>query len=205
MNEHEIDEFLSIQTTGIYEEMDWDNVNYNRTESTSYRVLESLMTQNVFSKNDVLVDFGCGRGRILFFTHFFASIPVIGVELNSTVFQQLVENKTNYLWAHPSDLPIELVNQRAEDFQIPPNGTLFYFFNPFSIIIFRKVIQRIMESLKTHPRKATVVIYYPLYAYLNFMENSTFFEPDQYFEVAVDNGPKDRVLIYRYYPEKSVE
>lgn len=200
MKEQEIDYYLSIQTTGVYEELDWDNFNYNRTESTSYRVLENLMTYHTISKDDVLIDFGCGRGRILFFTHHFAQIPVIGVEFNPTVFDQLQENRTSYLAAHPSDLPIELVHERAENYAISPHGTLFYFFNPFSIKIFRQVLHNILDSLEAYPREASLIIYYPLFSYINYIERNSPFEPQQMFEVAVDKGAKDRVLIYRYRP-----
>lgn len=201
MKENEIDDYLAIQTTGVYEELSWDNFNYNRTESTSYRILETLMTHHKISKNDVLIDFGCGRGRILFFTHHFAQIPVIGVEFSATVYDQLLENQASYLAAHPSDLPIELVHERAENYAISPQGTLFYFFNPFSIKIFRQVLHNILDSLKAYPREATLIIYYPLFAYVNYIERNTPFEPEQMFEVAVDKGAKDRVLIYSYRPK----
>ena len=57
-----------------------NNLDHNRYEATPYRALEQLFLQYKLKNNARVVDFGCGRGRGLFYIHNRFQVPVTGVE-----------------------------------------------------------------------------------------------------------------------------
>src|SRR5699024_9760224 len=144
MEERERDLELGIRTTGIRE---WKNEDgpYNRYEATPYLALDKLFKYYSFAENDQLVDFGCGRGRISFYIHYHFQIPVVGVENNDKTFDELVDNEASYLRQNGQiTAPLYFEFGLAEQYRIQPTDTVFYFFNPFSLRIFKRVIHNIL-------------------------------------------------------------
>ena len=76
MEERRRDELLGIRTTGIREWTD-NNVQYNRYEGTPYDALDVLSEKYEFRDIDRVVDFGCGRGRVMFYLHNRFHLPVL--------------------------------------------------------------------------------------------------------------------------------
>ena len=68
-----------------------------------------------------------------------------------------VENKENAV----SGNKVDIFHEKAENFEIPPQTDRFYFFNPFSIEIFQKVISMIRCSWYEAPREILLFFYYP--------------------------------------------
>lgn len=195
MNEFQGDRELNIKTSGMYELNEWNHAHYNRTESTSYQVLDQLLKEFKFKDNDHLLDFGSGKGRVLFYIHHHAQIPVTGIELSSTVFEQLRINKQNYLKKYPTDRPIILENDFAEHYRIPKYVNVFYFFNPFSGTIFKQVLDNIIASIELHPRPITLIIYFPMPAYYAYLEMLDFFDLESKIDIVLENNFTDEVLI----------
>lgn len=195
MNEFQRDRDLNIKTSGMYELNEWNHAHYNRTESTSYQVLDQLLKEYSFKENAHLVDFGSGKGRVLFYIHRYAQIPVTGIELSSTVFQMLTTNKQNYLKKFPSKQPIYLFNDFAEHFLLTKQMNVFYFFNPFSGTIFKKVLDNIMESLERHPRVITLIVYFPMPTYYAYLEMLGAFDIEQKIDIKLEKNFTDEVLI----------
>lgn len=195
MNELQRDRELNIKTTGLHELNEWNHAHYNRTESTSYQVLDQLFKEYQFKANDHLIDFGSGKGRVLFYVHRNAQIPVTGVELSSTVFQSLKANKHQYLSRFPSLHPINIANDFAEHYLITKSVNVFYFFNPFSGTIFKKVLDNIIASIEQYPRAITLIIYFPMPAYHAYLDMLGLFDLKQKIEIQLENNFTDEVLI----------
>lgn len=195
MNEFQRDRELNIKTSGMYELNEWNHAHYNRTESTSYHVLDQLFQEFKFKENDHLMDFGSGKGRVLFYIHHHAQIPVTGIELSSNVYQLLNANKQTYLSKFPSKLPITLVNDFAEHHQISKHVNVFYFFNPFSGTIFKKVLDNIVKSIEMHPRDITLIIYFPMPAYYAHLEMLGMFDIQRKIDIQLEKNFTDEVLI----------
>ena len=64
-NENMWDKLLKIKTTGR-DASNSDQYSYPY-EPTPYRVLERLANSGLISKKDVVLDYGCGKGRVDFF------------------------------------------------------------------------------------------------------------------------------------------
>ena len=44
-----------------------------------------------------MVDFGCGKGRLNFYIHYFFHATVVGIEMNEIFYQEAIENLNRYL------------------------------------------------------------------------------------------------------------
>jgi len=196
-----LDKFLNIHTKGVHELEDPSLFEYNRTESTEYRVLNKLFKNYSVQSHDKLVDFGAGKGRILFYVHYYHNIPVTGIEMNTLSFADLQKNRMNYFNKHAgNENEITLIEGLVENYEIKPEDTIFYFFNPFSINIFKLVMEAIQQSLKKHPRQADIIFYYPPKNIKNYIVNNTSFDELQKIKTTSSLGFHEYISIFRSQP-----
>ena len=94
--------------------------------------------------------------------------------MNKVFYQAAVENRESYLkkFKNRQD-KIHFCCCLAEEYQITPLDNRFYFFNPFSIQIFRNVINNILLSVEKTEREIELILYYVSEDYLYFLENHT--------------------------------
>ena len=84
----------------------------------------------------------------------------------------------------------------AETYSIKKEENYFYFFNPFSIQIFQKIIRNIMYSLEKDNREVKLILYFPSDEYRFFMENHPSFSKVGEVQVG-KNREKDQFIIYK--------
>src|SRR5690625_795810 len=96
MNERKYDHELNISTVGIREQSQREAKHHNRYEATPYAALDELFKVYKIDENHKLIDFGCGRGRTMFYIHHRFNIPVTGIEANDKTFEEALSNKTSY-------------------------------------------------------------------------------------------------------------
>lgn len=200
MNERKVDASLGIRTTGIRE---WKNEDgpYNRYEATPYQALDKLFKVYKFDKDDQLVDFGCGRGRVSFYIHHHFQIPVTGVENNDKTFDELMDNEDIYLRRNKDiEAPLYFEFGLAENYNIQPTENVFYFFNPFSQKIFRKVVHNILKSVQENKRPVDIIFYYPLPQFKRFLNSTPFTLINKIKVPEVGHGKYGKFLIYRLTP-----
>lgn len=163
INENEFEEFLGIQT--IEDETDKDeNAKYSVYEATHYKGLIDIFKEIILTPYDTLVDFGCGLGRVLFYCNHQYMCHVTGVEYDKDIYDKLQENAECYCKRFKNqEKKMLLLNMKAEEYIIEPTDNYFYFFNPFSAEVLSVVMDNIMESVKLHPRKVTLILYYCTY------------------------------------------
>lgn len=198
MGERKIDQALRIRTTGIREWRD-RSVPYNRYEPTPYEALDTLFKHYKINRNARVVDFGCGRGRVSFYIHHRFHVPVKGIEVHELTYEEALDNKAGYRQAagHIA-APIRFMYGLAEQYEIQPIDKVFYFFNPFAVQIFKRVVSNIMQSVQQHPRTVDIILYYPLASYKSFLKKSTPFKLIAKVKVPGALDQKEKFLIYRY-------
>lgn len=200
MKEHYYEKLLNIRTRD-HQKTSNQSIHYHPYEPTPYDALEQLTEKYEVHNNDHIVDFGCGKGRLLFFLHHTSGAKVKGVEMNPTFYEEASVNLKNYSKSHriQSTDTISLVHRYAEEYEIDPYDNRFYFFNPFSIKVFMKVINNILISMEKWPREVEVVLYYPSEDYIYYLENQTSFELK--VEIPVEGyyhqNQNERFLVYR--------
>ncbi len=189
----QMDRKLHIDTTGIVQY--YSDSHHNRYEPTDYRVLERLVD---FIDNDtVLLDYGCGKGRVDFYFRKMCGATCIGIEYNEEVYQCALENlKTSKMDR------IHFVCQDATTYLVPKEVNCFYFFNPFSIQLFQKVINQILCSYYENPRKIKIILYYPTEEYISHLFSLELLK--LVYEIDVNdifssNNLQERILLFEMF------
>ena len=110
------DTSLRIQTTGR-DETNADEY-HHPYEPTPYSVLERLADSGLISKDDVVLDYGCGKGRVGFFLSYRTKAKTIGIEYDERIYESALENqktakaKANCL-GDPSQHGIQTADQQV--------------------------------------------------------------------------------------------
>ncbi|MDP4090322.1 MAG: SAM-dependent methyltransferase [Bacillota bacterium] len=199
MDEQYYEKLMNIKTSGEQKIFN-ESLHYNRYEPTSYTALEILSEQYTFTAEDSIVDFGCGKGRFVFYINHFFSSAMTGIEMNKFFYTESVDNKRNYFKINKNKTDnIHFLNSFAEKYKINPSDNKFYFFNPFSVQIFAKVIKNILVSYEEYERIVDIILYYPSDDYIYFLETSTPFLLINEIKVSYlyDNDNRHSFLIYR--------
>lgn len=175
-------------------------ISYHPYEPTPYEALEILFEEYDVKESDHIVDFGCGKGRLNFFIHYFYRASVTGIEMNEDFYQDAQKNRESYGKKTKQNVDcIQFFCCLAEEYQIKSTDNRFYFFNPFSIDVFRKVIDNIIISVQNNPRSVEVILYYAHEDYIYFLEDETLFELVKEVQLPhlYKRNPYERFLIYR--------
>lgn len=190
------DQDLKIDTSGI--QTDDKHSYYNhRYEPTSYTRLEKLFDELPLDSSAAFVDYGCGKGRINFYVHHRFHCHSIGIDLNQAYYEDCIRNLATYTGGYKQRLQFHCIP--AQHYVLQGFETHFYFFNPFSIEIFRKVIQSIYVSIEQHPRDCVLILYYSDDEYLYYIENETgltLIQEIKQLEHSKDD--RERFCIYRF-------
>ena len=161
MRELEWDKKLKIDTCGrIDGHADEHHYPY---EPTPYSVLERLAECEYISKEDTVIDYGCGKGRVSFFLNHEVGCHTIGVEYDRRLYQKAEENRNSYRKSQG----ITFLCRNAEGFEVKDANT-FYFFNPFSVETLKTVMGRIKASFYEIPRELKLFFYYPNDEYISY-------------------------------------
>lgn len=188
------DKLLQIKTIGR-DDSNSDEYRYPY-EPTPYSVLERLVVSDLIGKDDGVLDYGCGKGRVDFFLSYRKMVKTIGIEYDEHIYHDAMENRKAVI----SKVKPEFVLTRAEEYEVPPEVNRCYFFNPFSVEILHKVMARILESYYEDPRELFLLFYYPSDEYIAYL--MTVDELDFYDEIPCDdlfegNDPRERIMIFQ--------
>ena len=136
--------------------------------------LESLFKKYTLNSSDHLVDFGCGKGRLAFYINYYYNSYITGIEMNNNYYDICENNKKSYFksFSKPKE-KINFLNIFAENYKVSSLDNKFYFFNPFSLQLFIKVLNNVLISVEEFPREIDLIFYYPSEEYINYLENYT--------------------------------
>lgn len=195
MSETRWDKLLHIKTTGR-DDSRADQYRYPY-EPTPYSVLERLANSGYITKKNTLVDYGCGKGRVDFFLSYQTRCKSIGIEYDDRIYAGIIENKKSAV----SGSRTEFVLGSAEEYEVPEEADRFYFFNPFSVTLLRKVMNKIEESYYKNPREILFFFYYPsdeYVAYLMTKERVFFADEIDCRDLFEGDNKREKVLIFEY-------
>ena len=194
MSETRWDKLLHIKTTGR-DDSRADQYRYPY-EPTPYSVLERLANSGYITKKNTLVDYGCGKGRVDFFLSYQTRCKSIGIEYDDRIYAGIIENKKSAV----SGSRTEFVLGSAEEYEVPEEADRFYFFNPFSVEILRKVMNRIIESYYEMPREIFLFFYYPsdeYMCYLMTINELLFYDELDCDDLFDTNKQRERIMVFR--------
>lgn len=112
---------------------------HSGTRNSDHRVLRAVFTGNV-RPGDVLVDMGCGRGRVL--SHWLQhhpGHPVFGIELDTALAASTAARFAKFDGC-------QIIQGDAVS-RLPSDATLLFLFNPFD----RETVDRLRVELESRP------------------------------------------------------
>lgn len=120
-----------------------------RTESSSYYMLNKIFANIEIKPDDVLLDVGCGHGRVIaWWLRQGWKNKIYGIELNELVAQAAAKRFAKYL-------NVKIISGDVLT-NYPQGATLVYLFNPFDNAMTYKFVQ----MLNHIPNNNTTVIYH---------------------------------------------
>lgn len=184
-----LDKNLNINTSGIDDTL--EDFHHNRYEPTPYQVIDLLIQSEYIHSNDIVLDVGCGKGRVSLYLNYMLHCKVIGIDFNENLIDIANENKNNL----KCDVEFKCIS--AQDYIIK-DETCFYFFNPFSIEIFFSVINNILISYYENPREIKIFLYYPDDDYLSYMMGLDEFICSDEIDCSefFDKDVRERILVF---------
>ena len=195
VNETQWDKLLKIKTSGRDDSRS-DQYRYPY-EPTPYSVLERLAGSGYIRKNNRLLDYGCGKGRVDFFLSYQTRCRSVGVEYDDRIYETACGNKRHAV----SGGRTEFVMENAENYVVPEDVDRVFFFNPFSVEILRKVMARIEDSYYDNPREIQLFFYYPSDEYISYLmtvDMLSFVDEIDCRDLFDGENPRERIMVFTY-------
>ena len=152
------DDRLGVHTAGHVSLRDLDLHADDRVddEPSGLLVLRRALRKLDMTESDVFVDFGSGKGRIVLQAAMYPFRRVLGVEISPQLHRIAMQNVQRSRHRLRCD-DVVLVNSAAEEFDIPDDLTVAYFFNPFHGEPFAQVIRALITSSDRNPRPLWII------------------------------------------------
>jgi SAM-dependent methyltransferase len=193
-DENEWDRLLKIKTSGR------DDSNAGAEcfpyEPTPYAVLERLANSGYIRKKNVLIDYGCGKGRVSFYLSYQIRCRAIGIEYDKRIFGDAIANKESGVYTKRTSF----INTTAQSYEVDNEADRMFFFHPFSVTILEQVIEKIAISQKQSPREILLIFYYPFEDYRDFIKENdqlTIVEEISTADFFDENDKRECLLIVR--------
>lgn len=159
-------------------------------QPTPYTVLERIISKKLISKENLLIDYGCGKGRVSLYMSRTVNCRSIGIEYNERLCQSAAENCA-------SGDRVAFVCENAELYPVPEDADRFYFFNPFSVEILKAVTARIVASYYARPREIRLIFYYPSPEYIAHLGDLfDLIDSIDCGDLFDANDPREKILVY---------
>lgn len=146
--------WFGIETRGLVGAVQSDCVHYS---ALPYGLVFRILKFVELNSNDVFLDIGSGKGRMLCCAAQTAMRKVIGVELNGRLVTLCRENLAR---ARGIRSQTEVWQGSATEYSFG-DETVIYLFNPFHAAVMQEVLLRLEESLRSQPREIRIIYAYP--------------------------------------------
>lgn len=141
----------------------------NDTANSDYYTM-SIIFKKIIKTGDVLVDVGCGKGRVInYWLDNFLENQIVGIELDHQVAQKTARRLANYK-------NVTIISGNVIEL-IPDNANLFYLFNPFNCEVMKdfkeSLINKFFNKNLGWAHSFQIVYYNPVCAHL-FLDDFKF-------------------------------
>lgn len=192
--EQQWDKLLKIKTSGR-DDTKSDSFRYPY-EPTPYAVLERLANSGFIRKQDVVLDYGCGKGRVDFFLAYQTRAHCVGVEYDERIIAVARENQKTAVSAGR----VEILLGNAETFPVPEKVNRIFFFNPFSVEILQTAMTRILESYYENPREMLLFFYFPSPEYISYLmtvDELSFYDEIDCSDLFDENKDREKIVMFQ--------
>ena len=191
-----MDAKLHIETTGRDETC--SDAMILPYEPTSYSVLDRLADSGLIDRDDHLIDYGSGKGRVAIYIHHRTGCRATGIEFVRKFHEKALKNLDSFLDGNKDDT-IGFINVKAQDYVVDDTANRIFFFNPFHFKTLKRVMKRILESYERSPRHIMMFFYYPQDAYIAYLSSVPeimFYDEIDCTELFDEEDYRNRIMIY---------
>lgn len=148
-------------------------------EPIDYGTFARVMQRVQTGPDDVLLDYGCGMGRVIVLAARMPFRRVMGVELSPKLCSiaeknlQIAQRGFRCGSAH-------VIHLDAGAFVVPDDVSVVFLFSPFFGEVMRRVMARIRESLEAAPRDITIIHVVPDNVASTFLECNWLVKTDEF-------------------------
>lgn len=162
------DSRFKITTCGTTEltelTIDSPNTDYGvEYDPTPFYLIRRILENIPDAKDFVLVDFGSGKGRVLFVAAELRFKQIIGVEFSKELHEATLKNIATYRNPKQKCFSIVALHKDATDFLMPEDNCVLYFYAPFKAPIMKRVLAKVTESYIQRPRKIYLIYVNPFH------------------------------------------
>ena len=123
-----------------------------------YQVLRHYIEPVKVGADDVLIDIGCGMGRVLCVFSRKGIRKCIGIEFSGDL-ARIAERNARSIRGRHGPIEVRIGDAAEADYS---EGTIFWMYHPFGDRTMQAVLSRIGESLATSPRRIQIVYVNPV-------------------------------------------
>lgn len=157
-----VERALGIDTTGIIEE---EEIYVSEPEREGYQGsgwidLRRMLRPGEVRPDDVFVDLGSGKGKVVMLAARYPFARVIGVEISEQLTEIARRNLASARGRRRAK-QVELVTADVLEYEIPADASVVYLYNPFRGSLFDAVIAKLIDSVDRHPRTVRVIYLNP--------------------------------------------
>jgi len=117
--------------------------------------------QHLLPSHAVLVDLGCGKGRVLLVASEFGFKELRGIEFAHELCEAARFNIEIYKSHNPTNIVFNIIESDVAQYSFQPDENVYFMFNPFNEIVMEKVLNDICISLQIQPRKILIIYLNP--------------------------------------------
>lgn len=149
---------LGITTRGLAgrDTADEEHIHYG---TVPYWFINSILDHLHLTESDIIVDLGCGKGRVLCCAAVRNVERVIGVEYSEPLAQIAEKNAGSMRSPH---CPISVLSSDAQEFDFSI-GTVYYLFHPFGPETLTGVVNQLLSGLQKNLRTVRIVYVNPVH------------------------------------------
>jgi SAM-dependent methyltransferase len=163
----------NINTTSYSKLSQYKLAQDNLKHATEYMPANYSILEHLFMKlpDDAFagrfLDIGCGKGRAICVATHVGFTAITGIDFAKELIVDAEKNIQQTKQFFPA-VHYNLLWKDISTFEIEPDTTTFFLFNPFDEVMMKTVVKKIIKSQKQYPRPVYVMYASPRFEYLFF-------------------------------------
>ena len=149
---------LGVDTSGRIrlEDLDVASPGRENYSPVSWPALRRALPRGGLGPDDVFLDLGAGKGRMLLMAARHPIRRAIGVEISSEL-ARIARANVRRAAPHLRCRHIDVVTADAASYRVPDDVSIVHMFNPFSGPVLTAALDRLLESIDRSPRAVRLV------------------------------------------------
>ncbi len=184
-------QFNRLKTLSVYGE---NLMHASIYQGANYFLLEKAFDYlQSINANHTIVDFGCGKGRVLVVAAFYQFRKITGIDFAKALCVSAEQNIAK-VQSKYSATDFKVICDDAINYKIKEDEKVFFFFNPFDEVVMLPVVKNILKSLKEKPRSIFIVYLNPLHKEIFLsagFEEEYYLKKLEYLELSILSNGED--------------